>query len=28
MKGVVECSDKLAAEDPAEHLDGKEEGAA
>ncbi len=27
MKGGLESGDKLAAEDTAEHLDGKEEGA-
>jgi len=28
MKGIFESGDKLAAEDTAEHLDGKEEGSA
>ena len=28
MKGGLESGDKLAAEDTAEHFDGKEEGAA
>ena len=26
MEGVAECGDELAAEDAAEHADGKEEG--
>ena len=28
MKGALESGDELAAEDSAEHLDGKKEGAA